>query len=391
MTPNIGTGTYTEYVYRVKCSGTGTFSSGMYFYFVGPDVEFYVDVAYATVFDTMANDRTTYIDSNGVYTGTLVAQQITATNVVFGTANIGDGTITNAKIANLDAGKINTGFLNAARIEALSITADKIAGGTITADKLNAANVQAALVTAKAIESLDITTGRLTVKDGARIGGMVIENNMLKGGSIVLTDGAKIGGFTVNGNSLTSSDSTGKVMIGDNMIRFLRINEDASASMLAIRNDNGSVLSLYSHGVTGRCLGIQAQSSAIAIESTGSHLFKQRAGEVWNAPGVLWCGQYSCSNWNPALVRSWGNGLNVTGISRQRAGCYTITHNLGHVDYFVHAIGNAQIRDNWNWWNTTVSFFGHSANQFSLLFKDDGGSEKDPAEFQVMIFGRNKF
>ncbi|MCP3895585.1 MAG: hypothetical protein GY706_13305 [Bacteroides sp.] len=265
LTPNIGTGTYTEYVYRVKCSGTGTFSSGMYFYFGGPDIAFNVDVAYATVFDTMANDRTTYIDSNGVYTGTLVAQQITSTNVVFGTANIGDGTITNAKIANLDAGKINTGFLNAARISALSITADKIAGGTITADKLNAANVQAALVTAKAIESLDITTGRLTVTNGANIAGMVVENNKLKGGSIILTSGAQIGGMKVAGESLTNE--------GFNNDAYIILRNDSKGSFVGI---GGNILPATAGGMraTGKfeCSGYNyaASNTALILKAAGA-------------------------------------------------------------------------------------------------------------------------
>lgn len=48
------------------------------------------------------------------------------------TAKIGDAQITNAKILNLDAGKIVTGFLDAARIDANTITAEKLAIGDIT-------------------------------------------------------------------------------------------------------------------------------------------------------------------------------------------------------------------------------------------------------------------
>ncbi|WP_042372487.1 hypothetical protein [Bacteroides neonati] len=394
LTPNIGTGTYTEYVYRVKCSGTGTFSSGMYFYFVGSDVAFNVEVAYATVFDTMANDRTTYIDSNGVYTGTLVAQQITATNVVFGTANIGDGTITNAKIANLDAGKINTGFLNAARISALSITADKIAGGTITADKLNVANVQAALVTAKAIESLDITTGRLTVKDGARIGGMVIENNMLKGGSMVLTEGAVVGGFTISkdisGYSLINNDLSAKIEITASNNRYLRIG-GKSSTMMAMRLDAASDgygnegLSIQSYGTNNVCLSLIANAgSAYSIRSFGSHVFGQRNGEIWNAPGVLWAGRVNA--WG-TLENSWGNGCTAS-TRRTSDGNYTISHNLGHNQYYAIIQCTPYATDGWRYMIGMIGAKGLSSFDIALV---DAGQGLKNCAFEVFIVGRNKF
>ena len=54
----------------------------------------------------------------------IVDGAITATSAI-----IADGAITNAKIANLDAAKINTGFLAADRIAASSITAEKLTIG----------------------------------------------------------------------------------------------------------------------------------------------------------------------------------------------------------------------------------------------------------------------
>lgn len=51
-------------------------------------------------------NRTTQIDANGIYTGTLTAQQVLATNAVFSSANIADASITSAKIASLDVSKL---------------------------------------------------------------------------------------------------------------------------------------------------------------------------------------------------------------------------------------------------------------------------------------------
>ncbi|MEG2856966.1 MAG: hypothetical protein RR924_14500, partial [Bacteroides sp.] len=279
----------------------------------------------------------------------------------------------------------------------------------IKTDLIDARAIVTGSLLAEQIAATNITTGRLTVTDGAVIGGMVIENNVLKGGSMVLTEGAVVGGFTISKEnldySLINNDLSAKIEITASNNRYLRIG-GKSSTMMAMRLDSAldgygnEGISIQSYGANNVCLSLIANAgSAYSIRSFGSHVFGQRNGEKWNAPGVLWCGHYSLSSYYPTLVRSWGDGLGVDvygnrivpNISRARAGNYTIIHGLGHTDYYVHAIGNAQIRDDWNWWNTTVGFLGHSANSFSLQFKDDGGGEKDPAEFQVMIFGRNKW
>ncbi|WP_042373655.1 hypothetical protein [Bacteroides neonati] len=255
--------------------------------------------------------------------------------------------------------------------------------------------IESKVKTGISIAGNEVSIFGTTILNGNLIAGIISATNITTG-KLTVTDNAKIGEFLVQNNSLVNNDFRASLQIGDSdSLRYVKIGGDSlNLAKIQVAGENTVGLNITTYKPT---VGRYPHTN-YAIKSVGSHVFKQRGAvdqydkdDIWDAPGVLWCGQYSCSNWNPALARSWGNGLNVTGISRQRAGCYTITHNLGHVDYFVHAIGNAQIRDNWNWYNTTVSFFGHSASQFSLLFKDDGGSEKDPAEFQVMIFGRNKF
>lgn len=125
LTSNVGTGKYEEYLYKVCAGSTGTFSTTNYFYFTGSpaptaDSPLVVKIASATVYDTTMDDtRMTYISSSGIYTGTITAQQVMASNAVFGSAYIADGAITTAKIANasitsakiasIDAGSITTG------------------------------------------------------------------------------------------------------------------------------------------------------------------------------------------------------------------------------------------------------------------------------------------
>ncbi len=346
---------------------------------------------------------------------TITANKIT----LFGKEFDLTGKITFSSMASDAQGKINDAQNAANAAGAAAGTAQNTANKAIT----DAANAQLSATSANAaITNLTNSLGGLAYSDlvglakldTTIIEGGYIKTNLINATAIVtsvlaatnvtatnltVTGNSKVGGWTASNNSLTCNDTdSASLRIEIDGYRFLRINGEIDTFM-SIRNDNSNCLRLSTTGSKAIGLSISAQNEGMAIKSAGGHQFMQRPSEVWNAPGVLWCGQYSCSNWNPALVRSWGDGLGLDAsgrrmiptISRSKSGCYTITHNLGHVDYFVHAIGNAQIRDSWNWYNTTVGFFNHSANSFALQFKDDGGGEKDPAEFQVMIFGRNKF
>lgn len=85
LTSQKGTNQYTEYLCLVTCGKSGTFSTINHFALIDStgfvatvgNIEWYV--AYATVFDISSSDKlTTTIDVNGIYTGTLRADQIVA-------------------------------------------------------------------------------------------------------------------------------------------------------------------------------------------------------------------------------------------------------------------------------------------------------------------------
>lgn len=109
----------------------------------------------------------------------------------FGTNAIANATITNALIANLDAGKITTGTLAAARIGAESITAEKLAAGSVIAGKLAANAVTASTIVAGAV-TLDklaansvnaskIVSGSITA---AQLAANTITGDKIKAGTI---------------------------------------------------------------------------------------------------------------------------------------------------------------------------------------------------------------
>ena len=132
LTPNVGTGDWCEYVYKVVC-GTASFSSTNFFYIEGSATLTW-DVAYATVFDVTSTEKyTTTIDANGIYTGSLTANQITAGTL--SADRIAAGSINSSK---LDAASIKANIINTAYINGLSCTFNK---GTIGGWSINSVQI----------------------------------------------------------------------------------------------------------------------------------------------------------------------------------------------------------------------------------------------------------
>ena len=101
--------------------------------------------------------ETILIDGKRVH----ITGQTTIDNGIIGTAMIADAAITNAKISQLSADKINTGTLAAARIAAGSITSDKL---TISNGFIQTVMIRDAAITSAKIAYIDaskITTGYL--------------------------------------------------------------------------------------------------------------------------------------------------------------------------------------------------------------------------------------
>ena len=71
----------------------------------------------------------------------LTSDKMVIANGFIRTAMVGDSQITNAKIANLDAGKITSGYVDAGRIRAGSIDASKIQADSITVKELRAGTI----------------------------------------------------------------------------------------------------------------------------------------------------------------------------------------------------------------------------------------------------------
>ena len=134
LTANAGTGDWCEYIYKVVC-GTDNFSTTHYYYLDGTQgtsaAPVVWQVAYATVFDlTSAEKYTTTIDANGIYTGTVKANQ-----VVVDSALVVGGSSYNGSISVRDASNSVKVTLDRTGITA---TAGKIGGWTLGTSSLTA-------------------------------------------------------------------------------------------------------------------------------------------------------------------------------------------------------------------------------------------------------------
>lgn len=230
--------------------------------------------------------------------------------------------------------------------------------------KLSANVIEAAEVVAQAFSAQRITTGNLTVTDGAYLGGWQIKNNAIYSRNV----------------------ADAKIQLEISGTRFLRINQYGGAPtsggfpLMEIRNDNQDCLSLSTYGQGGKALKIIANSEGgSAIQSHGSHLFGQRASEKWNAPGMLCTGYVYQAG---TVTNEWGNGCTLTSAIKVATGKYRIYHNLNHMQYAVLVQGLG----GYGW------VFGQVETQnnsyFEVLMLDSNKGPRDCA-FRVFVVGRN--
>lgn len=222
--------------------------------------------------------------------------------------------------------------------------------------KLSANVIEAAEVVAQAFSAQRITTGNLTVTDGAIIGGWSIEGN-----SIVIRSAA-----------------SAKIIVEPSGTRFLRINNSLS-ELMSVRADGVTGIRIYTQDTTGKCLSLAAQTGGTAIDSSGSHILRQRASEKWNAPGMLCTGYVYQAG---TVTNEWGNGCTLTSAQKIATGKYRIYHSLKHLQYAVLVQGLG----GYGW------VFGQVETQnnsyFEVLMLDANKGPRD-CPFRVFVVGRN--
>lgn len=424
LTNNVGTGDWEEYAYYVKCGSSGTFSSTNFFYLVSGSTPVTWYLAFATVYDAVSIDDTPTKDElktgitikpgfmnifgkdisiNGMVTfsGLSSSEQ---QNFKGNKGDKGDKGDTGATGATGSIGPIGPqglqgiqgnkgdkgdtgatgprgpqGFLDATAMRNLQndfatnlgyssydqMVSYATQGKTIINGGLIRTNlIDATAIVVNALAAGRITTGNLTVTDGAYLGGWQIRNNAIYSRSV----------------------ADAKIQLEISGTRFLRINQYGGAPtsggfpLMEIRNDNQDCLSLSTYGQGGKALKIIANSEGgSAIQSHGSHLFGQRASEKWNAPGMLCTGYVYQAG---TVANEWGNGCTLTSARKIATGKYRIYHSLKHRQYAVLVQGLG----GYGW------MFGQVETQndsyFEVLMLDANKGPRDCA-FRVFVVGRN--
>lgn len=368
LTSNHGTGKWEEYIHVVYCGSSGTFSTTGYFY-INQGGAYEMLISYASAF--LYNGDNAFVGKKTYETKitqldqsiSLKASQsdLSATTervrqaeiklestsiklgVVEGTAN---GAQSTANAANSLAGTANnkaeaadgrvTATQNGLVETGINITSHKIVlksdnvlfqnnSGQQTAainanGKLTANAIEVGEVVAGGFAAQRITTGNLTVTDGAVIGGMTITGGVLTGKNINIQDGAKIGNFTIVSGIFSAQNTPAGIQmtLSNNSATF------DSSGVRVEHNSGGYALTTTGNGrvfLTGSNFWVQCKD----VDFMGA--------QTWKAPGVF----YACTILaNGTIGKTWGNpDFHITRVTKNSTGRYTVNTTGSNGDYFV--------------------------------------------------------
>lgn len=232
--------------------------------------------------------------------------------------------------------------------------------------KLTANAIEVGEVVAGGFAAQRITTGNLTVTDGAVIGGMTITGGVLTGKAINIQDGAKIGNFTIESGILSANG-----MVAGMQMRLSNNLMEISSSGLRIDHNSGG----YAVNVTGngRCYMQGAES----YRKFGVYEF---AGATqWKAPGV----HFACTISSAAAVRQkWGNPSIGVSAVKHSTGRYTVKFTGVHSQGFIPMVMALNAT---KWVNACVEDIV-STTQFTVKLMDVNTGMVD-SDFAVYICG----
>ena len=344
----------------------------------------------------------TYIDGNGIYTGTVKASQV----IIDSTLTVGGSTY-NGSISVKDAGNNVKVTLNRSGITAVG---GRIGGWNVTADLIEAASPTSGHRVRlrsngyiyndnpsngvdywglKADGSAVFGTGKISfAADGS--GYVANQNikwdasgNVTIKGTVTATAG-KIAGFNISGNRLVNTASDSSIEFSS-MMGSASLYINSGNSLISMRADSsrtGLNIQTYANGARGIHI-IANAGSKYAIESYGPMQLGQRTGERWCVPGVLYIGSKYQVGYNNYHRKIWGEGVTISSFSHIGSGKYRVYHNLRHTQYTVLAI---------LWANQAYYGFFRLLEKTTTYFviQNIGAKGKpDQGAFDFIIMGRN--
>lgn len=224
--------------------------------------------------------------------------------------------------------------------------------------RLSANVIEAGEVVVNGFAAQRITTGNLTVTDGAVIAGMTITGGVLTGKNINITDGARVGSFTISSGVFSAQEVPAGIQmtLAGNAATF-------DSSGVRVENNSGS----YALTTTGKG----------KIFLTGSDFWVQckdvdfMGAQTWKAPGVF----YACTILaNGAIGKTWGNpDFHIKRVTKNSTGRYTVETTGSNGDYFVMITAYNVT----SWLSTTVE--PYSEGQFTYKVFDVNNGMTDSA------------
>lgn len=222
--------------------------------------------------------------------------------------------------------------------------------------KLTANSIEVGEVVAGGFAAQRITTGNLTVTDGAVIGGMTITGGVLTGKNINIQDGAKIGNFTIVSGIFSAQNTPAGIQmtLSNNAATF------DSSGVRVEHNSGGYALTTTGNGrvfLTGSNFWVQCKD----VDFMGA--------QTWKAPGVF----YACTILaNGAIGKTWGNpDFHIKRVTKNSTGRYTVETTGSNGDYFVMITAY----DPSSWLSTTVE--PYSEGQFTYKVFDVNNGMRD--------------
>lgn len=409
LTSNYGTGKWEEYIYVVYCGGSGTFSSTGFFY-INQGGAYEMLISYASAFlyngDNAFVGKKTYetkitqldqsislkasqsdlsattervrqaeikLDSTSVKLGVVEGTANSANTAAGNAQNTANAANSLASTANNKAeaadGRV-TATQNGLVETGINITSRKIVlksdnvlfqnnAGQQTAainanGKLTANAIEVGEVVAGGFAAQRITTGNLTVTDGAVIGGMTITGGVLTGKNINIQDGARIGNFTIVSGIFSAQNTPAGIQmtLSNNTATF------DSSGVRVEHNSDGYALTTTGNGrvfLTGSNFWVQCKD----VDFMGA--------QTWKAPGVF----YACTILGSgAIGATWGNpDFHITRVVLNSTGRYTVYTSGGQVgNYFVMVQGY----DPSLWLSTTVEPYSPGEFTYKVFDVNNG-------------------
>ena len=289
----------------------------------------------------------------------VVEQTANSANSLAGTANSKANTV-DGRVTATQNGLVETGINITSRkivLKSDNVLFQNNTGQQTAAisasGKLSANVIEVGEVVANGFAAQRITTGNLTVTDGAVIGGMTITGGVLTGKNINIQNGAKIGSFTIVSGIFSAQNTPAGIQmtLSNNSATF------DSSGVRVEHNSGGYALTTTGNGrvfLTGSNFWVQCKD----VDFMGV--------QTWKAPGVF----YACTILGSgAIGATWGNpDFHITRVVLNSTGRYTVYTSGGQVgNYFVMVQGY----DPSLWLSTTVEPYS-------------------PGEFTYKVFDVNK-